>query len=204
MLAFLPLVLSALYLRQHWLQIPERFPQHWDSLGRPDGWASRTALGVFTPLLIGLGTLAFLYIVQGFLAYGAARASTYAQPEMSAVAWLMALVFSTVAITPLRTSPNRTPSLLLWVIVVGTVAMFAMIVRMVLTLARAHKPAYDGTPDSAWHAGIYYYNPADSALFVTKRFGYGWTLNFAHPLAWVFVSIALLPVACVFIFKVVQ
>lgn len=35
--------------------------------------------------------------------------------------------------------------------------------------------------DQYWYAGFFYYNPDDPALFVPKRFGFGWTLNFGHP-----------------------
>ena len=37
--------------------------------------------------------------------------------------------------------------------------------------------------DRYWSAGIFYNNPDDPALFVPKRFGLGWTLNFGHPQA---------------------
>ncbi len=37
--------------------------------------------------------------------------------------------------------------------------------------------------DRYWSAGVFYNNPDDPALFVPKRFGLGWTLNFGHPQA---------------------
>ncbi len=37
--------------------------------------------------------------------------------------------------------------------------------------------------DRYWSAGFFYNNPDDPALFVPKRFGLGWTLNFGHPQA---------------------
>ncbi len=39
--------------------------------------------------------------------------------------------------------------------------------------------------DKYWKLGIFYYNPEDPALFVEKRFGVGWTSNFARPMTWV-------------------
>jgi uncharacterized membrane protein len=39
--------------------------------------------------------------------------------------------------------------------------------------------------DRYWKLGQFYFNPDDPALFLEKRFGIGWTLNFARPLAWV-------------------
>ena len=37
--------------------------------------------------------------------------------------------------------------------------------------------------DRYWYAGFFYNNPDDPALFVPKRFGLGWTMNFGHPQA---------------------
>ena len=35
--------------------------------------------------------------------------------------------------------------------------------------------------DRYWYGGFFYNNPDDPALFVPKRFGLGWTMNFGHP-----------------------
>jgi uncharacterized membrane protein len=35
--------------------------------------------------------------------------------------------------------------------------------------------------DRYWSGGVFYNNPDDPAMFVPKRFGLGWTLNFGHP-----------------------
>lgn len=39
--------------------------------------------------------------------------------------------------------------------------------------------------NSAWKGGLVYFNPEDPAAIVPKRFGIGWTCNFARPSAWV-------------------
>lgn len=38
--------------------------------------------------------------------------------------------------------------------------------------------------DTYWKLGILYFNREDPSLFLEKRFGVGWTINFARPLAW--------------------
>lgn len=40
--------------------------------------------------------------------------------------------------------------------------------------------------DRYWKLGGFYYNRQDSSIFVEKRTGIGWTMNFAKPLAWLF------------------
>ncbi len=45
-----------------------------------------------------------------------------------------------------------------------------------------------------WSGGILYNNPDDPAMFVPKRYGLGWTLNFGHPRSKLFlISILLVP-----------
>ena len=40
-----------------------------------------------------------------------------------------------------------------------------------------------------WRLGIFYFNRQDRRLFVRKRFGYGWTLNFANVWAWLLIGL---------------
>ncbi|GIO27859.1 DUF1648 domain-containing protein [Ornithinibacillus bavariensis] len=39
--------------------------------------------------------------------------------------------------------------------------------------------------DKHWKLGVIYFNPNDPAIFLEKRFGVGWTINLARPLAWI-------------------
>lgn len=58
----------------------------------------------------------------------------------------------------------------------------------------------DQDDDQYWKLGQFYYNPKDPTLFLEKRFGIGWTINFARPLAWMlFLVIILLAVGIPFV-----
>lgn len=39
-----------------------------------------------------------------------------------------------------------------------------------------------------WHFGVLYADPDDHRLIVRQRIGFGWTLNFGRPLAWVILA----------------
>jgi hypothetical protein len=39
-----------------------------------------------------------------------------------------------------------------------------------------------------WRLGVFYVDSADPRLIVRQRIGFGWTLNFGHPLAWIIVA----------------
>jgi uncharacterized membrane protein len=56
----------------------------------------------------------------------------------------------------------------------------------------ASAPVGDRTRDSCWKLGIFYFNRDDSAALVERRFGLGYTLNFARPAAWVIVLLVML------------
>ncbi|RIU88797.1 DUF1648 domain-containing protein [Oceanobacillus picturae] len=43
----------------------------------------------------------------------------------------------------------------------------------------------DRDDDRYWKLGQFYFNKNDPALFLEKRFGIGWTVNMARPLAWI-------------------
>ncbi|MEC5424148.1 DUF5808 domain-containing protein [Virgibacillus sp. C22-A2] len=53
----------------------------------------------------------------------------------------------------------------------------------------------DYDDDKFWKLGQFYFNKNDPALFLEKRFGVGWTINLARPLAWIiFLAIILIAV----------
>lgn len=54
------------------------------------------------------------------------------------------------------------------------------------------QPVGDRTPDRYWKLGVFYFNRDDAAVFVEKRFGLGYSLNFARPTAWLILSLVLL------------
>jgi uncharacterized membrane protein len=53
----------------------------------------------------------------------------------------------------------------------------------------------DATPDTAWKVGgMFYFNPHDPAVWVEKRFGIGYTVNFGNGRAWLLIiAMILLP-----------
>lgn len=55
--------------------------------------------------------------------------------------------------------------------------------------------------NSFWKLGLFYYNKSDKRLFPPKRFGFGWTINFANPfsiITFLLIIILLLLIAKLF------
>jgi uncharacterized membrane protein len=59
-----------------------------------------------------------------------------------------------------------------------------------LSARRNHSP-----PDRYWKGGVFYVNCDDPALFVDKRFGIGYTLNFGNPWSWAVLVLIVLVIA---------
>jgi uncharacterized membrane protein len=78
-------------------------------------------------------------------------------------------------------------ALLLALLIFGTILMARKL--------KALGPGEGQTEHYKW--GLFYVNPEDSRLWVPKRLGLGWTLNFAHGLSWFMLILLLLPVALV-------
>jgi len=58
------------------------------------------------------------------------------------------------------------------------------------------KDIVDRDNDSFWKGGILYFNRKDPSIFVNKRFGIGFTINFGHPLSWIIIAAVIGIVLC--------
>ena len=211
---FALLAATAIWLHLHWDQIPEVFPIHWGADGQPNNWATRGFAGVYGPLLIG----AALCILMAFMAYAMLRWSRLIRVGgaagederhfrlvvvsiLVATEYFLALLFTWTGLLPLSHKQTGPPG-------VGLVLVFALaftVIVVVLLLrvgqggsrlagsagaeSGAVAPVGDRTPDKYWKLGLFYVNRDDPALFVEKRFGIGYTVNFGHPGIWVFLAV---------------
>jgi len=219
---FVLLAAAALYLNHRWADIPLRFPVHWTEFHGPaDAWAGRTPAGVYGPLLNG----AVLCLMLAGLAYGLLRWSRpirlsgrSGQAEdsfrrtvagvMAAAEYFVAIAFVWVGLSPLMAATEGPPGV--WailgmelVLVIVTVVVFVRKGQggtraAAATLVGETELVGDRTLDGNWKAGIFYVNPDDPALFIEKRFGVGYTINFGRPVAWVILAaVLLIPLAAI-------
>lgn len=55
--------------------------------------------------------------------------------------------------------------------------------------AKPDRNRVDRSDDSHWKAGLFYFNPDDPSLFVEKRYGVGFTVNFGRPGGWIAIAV---------------
>ncbi|KUO66004.1 MAG: hypothetical protein APF84_00205 [Gracilibacter sp. BRH_c7a] len=61
----------------------------------------------------------------------------------------------------------------------------------------------DRDDDKYWKLGQFYFNPNDPTIFIEKRFGIGWTINFASVKGWLILAgIIAIVIASQFIYKI--
>lgn len=63
-----------------------------------------------------------------------------------------------------------------------------------------NKSRIETDEDKHWKLGQFYFNRNDPSIFVEKRFGIGWTNNWAHPISWIFlITIIVLPLIIIYL-----
>jgi uncharacterized membrane protein len=203
---FLILLLSAVVLALKWDSIPDRWTIHWGIHGQPDGWATKTILGVFLPLF-GAALICGFLEALGLMVKATGKTRKNLSPETAnAIAVFtvdlvrlleiaLAVVFAVMGVALPLTQPVRPIWLVLFTFaVIGGAIVFGMVrlSRGVRELKQAGHAGLEG------YNGIIYKNPADPRLWVPKISGLGYTLNFAHQWAWpIMIAFLAIPFAVV-------
>jgi len=172
-------VIAATWLRAHWNDLPERFPVHWDLAGQPNRWADKTTRGVYGPLLFEAGMMLLVLLLTLAMFYGARRGPQRLAVLKIQVAtlWFLAYAFTLVGLAPMW----RLPPLAM---IVPTALFMIAVIAWCYRFATDPSMPVDPTPDRYWHLGSIYYNRQDPAIFVQRRVGFGYTLNFGNHLSW--------------------
>ncbi|BCB02654.1 DUF1648 domain-containing protein [Bacillus sp. KH172YL63] len=189
---------------------PDKFPTHWGPDGKPDAFTTKTYLSALTlPIVLLFMSGMFLGINEltrnsGIkLSAGNVKASRIRQLRLRKyTSWLllfisilMSMLFTFLQFTTLY--ENSVSDLLMLtvplaftaLVLIGTVLMAVKVGKKdsdfdVEVIQEENGEVINADDDRYWKGGLIYYNPEDPSIFVEKRFGVGWTLNFARPLGY--------------------
>ena len=192
LVALLPvasLAVLALWAARNWDRLPARLPVHWGLHG-PDRWIARTTIGVYGFVAVH----AAICVGLGLLAWGILHWSPRAVDDRRfrrRNVWMILLI-------------SYFPAAQAWIVLLQPAAMglwwggalTAVIAIFLILLVHSGQgnggsPAGDRTPDTCWKWGIFYFNRADSSVFVAKRFGIGYTVNFGNRWSWAVLAVLL-------------
>jgi uncharacterized membrane protein len=180
---FLALAAGAVYLQIHRNDFPLRFPAHWGANGEGNGWANRDWRGVYGPLLFGACLNVMLLALAWMLSHGSRKTVMRYVTVRGVQFMLYPVTFTSIltALWPLLNTP-------LWLAQGVTLASIAGLFYWSYRKISATSPK-DEVPeprgDNYWKAGLFYWNPDDPAIFVSKRVGIGYTMNFANKWSWI-------------------
>lgn len=186
--------LSALALFYTWAlsRLPDPVPTHFDAQGRVNGW---TAQAYLPWLIFGVPALLWLLLwVIGGIASRVAKASAktsaaVVEPLRGFLGLGMCLLVIGCLAAPLRG---------VVAIQVGAAVFFLCLLLGIVFMALEAKHFLSKQSVAAhYRGGLFYVNPEDPRLWVEKRLGVGWTLNYAQRAAWWVSALLLLPVLAV-------
>jgi uncharacterized membrane protein len=173
---FLLPMAGAAYLRAHWNEIPARIATHYRTDGQPNGWTTRTPLHVYGLLIFAAGLMLWIFLT-GVVVYFGARRSPGRRKTLGiaiSVMCLMGTVFTSVGVGMAHPFP-------VWIPIAVLPPYLAGVLYWSLRGGSDPVAPADSSPDECWSLGDVYNNPNDAALFVPKRVGSGYTINFGHP-----------------------
>lgn len=211
LLPFVWLLGLGLWAALNTARLPARLIVHWGVHG-PDRWVATTPQALVVLLALpGLGCLVLAATAYGVLHWSrristsgpAASSERQFRRRMVLLALTIEYLLAVLPVFMLLGAPQaavRTWGIVLWITLI---VFFIRLVhagqggsRVVDQTARAAPaapvghaaPVGDRTDDAHWLGGMIYVNRADRALFVEKRMGIGWTLNFGSLWAWLLLA----------------
>lgn len=166
--------------------LPDPLPTHFDRAGHPNGW---TPHAVLPWIVLGLPALIWLLI----LLTGRATVGSSQDPDgRKAVAMAPVRSLSATGVLLLMGSVTLIPRFGLGVMgwaVAGFLALMALGIGFMVRDLKAMARPLPG--DASYRWGLFYANAQDPRLWVPKRFGVGWTLNFGHGASWLILALIL-------------
>jgi uncharacterized membrane protein len=212
-------VANAVWALGRYDAIPQVIPLHFNLAGEPDRWGAKS-IGVvlLAPLLQLAVTAVFMMAFWAFRS--AKRQLSVQRPAASARQYALfrrgwsrlvivgaLLEVGTLSVVDWRMLGfvKLTPGQMAGAVFAPVAAILVYAAVLSVKLGQGGWRAKIAGPESApgdpnavrrdddgyWKAGLFYYNPDDPALWVEKRFGIGYTVNFGRPAAWLLVALPL-------------
>lgn len=208
---YVPIVLITLALGLAlYPSTPDLVPTHIDFAGNVNQWTPKGPALIAFPLLVEV-FMAACFIFSHWMTIRSKKDVDPARPAISAYAYgafaraecilllvggsVLTAVLGIVMILMMTEFLSMLVTMVLIIVAtlvfVGATIAFSIVYgqsgsRLVKRLEENGAIIADN--DEHWKAGILYWNKDDASLILPKRFGVGWTMNWARPAAWVIVG----------------
>jgi uncharacterized membrane protein len=204
---------TLIYLWYLWPSLPDRIPIHMNAAGNIDGWVDKGAGGFVTMLfsqwiIIGVFILVYLMIPLTKRQIDVAKplesqeqGRRFRYTMSACMVFCGAALAAVLGFLPLAMAQEKSGAMFT---IIPLILVFAVIAVMFVVIFRtgqggsrlkvvegqkdisfSGKRLENTDDDMYWKLGQFYFNPDDPTIFVEKRFGIGWTMNFGHPVSWI-------------------
>lgn len=198
-------------------QAPAIIATHFDLAGRANAFARKTVTTyyfvVWMQIMLDVLLTGIAVLTVHSKAQAGAAQTRFRRTWMRYLYCVKLVVLAMLGVIGIVTTQAASTHTLAaqWIILpiaFGAVTVLAAVLLSLRTgqggsrLDDSHASATDRMHDSYWFAGSFYVNRNDPSIFVEKRFGVGWTINFGNPLALllsvgVIVGVVVLPLLLV-------
>ncbi|WP_249872769.1 DUF1648 domain-containing protein [Oceanobacillus saliphilus] len=206
-ISFLIAIITFVITIQSYQQIPERIPMQYNFAGEVTNWADKSHRTVLiNPILQMYIIMLFLFIntmigkakqqidpenpeesMRGNILFRR-RWSAYIIISGLALSLMFSLIQLSIIYPIHQQFLTAVPLVITFGLIMGAVILSITTgqggSRIKSTSSKSGK-IINRDDDKYWKLGQFYYNKQDPALFLEKRFGVGWTINLARPLAWI-------------------
>ncbi|GIN63592.1 membrane protein [Robertmurraya siralis] len=215
----LPMIITVgvmIYTTIQYDLLPQQIPTHWGVNGEPDAFTEKTMLSVLLlPLTLLIMQLMFLGLHVGTKKSGIKVNSEstevsrqrqltlrkYSSWFMFFISMLLTMLISYFQLQTIHPTIFSATAMFLvplgfLVLILVSAIVFAVKVGLSdkKTAPQIQEKIVDSNEDSYWKGGLFYFNKNDPSIFVEKRFGIGWTINFANPLGYLIVFLPLIAI----------
>ncbi len=219
----LPMLVTAgliLYTASQYSLLPDMIPMHWGPNGQPDAFSPKTPFSSISSLLILVVIQAMMLGINSAIKQSGIKLNSnkkkssqlqqlafrkYSSWLLLMMTILLTILFGFLQLTTIHEGFQNAAMML-------AVPLGFLLLILLITAIFAFKVGQSGTRiavsvedeevvgvteddnDVHWKLGVFYVNKQDPSIFVEKRFGVGWSINFGNPIGYLilFLPIVLL------------
>ncbi|AOV07264.1 DUF1648 domain-containing protein [Sporosarcina ureilytica] len=209
----LPMVITIgliIYTTIHYPSLPELIPTHWGIDGQPDAFTEKTPFSAIALLLILLIMQGMMVGINELTKRSGIKIQAnrkkksraqqlafrkYSSWLLFATALLLTILFAFLQLMTIHENIGGTAIVLALpiafiIIIFGMTAVYAFKVgqggaRLDVQITEEEVEGITNFDDDQyWKLGVIYVNKDDPSIFIEKRFGVGWTVNFGNPISY--------------------
>jgi uncharacterized membrane protein len=173
--------------------LPARIPVHFDLHGNADRTAPATVLNAFFPVAVQVLLTAILLACAALALRGprgGGRTGRLTARSLLLLAACLDLSNFFIATQIWQAGSSMSAGAVVGAATAAGIGLLSVVGTVVYVARKPPAGPEQVDADGHWR-GFFYADRRNPALFVPKRFGIGWTLNFGRPASWIFLALIL-------------